>query len=147
MSATVNWLPVPGDLNGNILKFLSGKELIGFKSVSKSTKSAVENEKGKIFDKIGNRLNKIIEDHQLRSVPNEHKFKIKNQVKFGPQDEVGYIVKTTKKHVFVVFDGDAFKVGVDIERAKNFGYISCLSICWGGQRGSAALALLGIHDI
>ncbi len=53
VSATAIWLLVPGEPNGNILKFLSGKELIGFKLVSKSTKSGIEGEKGLIFNAIG----------------------------------------------------------------------------------------------
>jgi hypothetical protein len=73
---TAIWLSVPGELNGDILKFLSKKALIGFKSVSKSTKSAVKIEKGKIYTTIGEQLNEIIENCQLRSVPNEHKFRV-----------------------------------------------------------------------
>jgi hypothetical protein len=118
MSAVAIWSLVPEELNG---KFLRGKELIGFKSVSKRAKSAVKNVRGKIFDRIGEQLNKIIENHQLMSVPNEHKFKVKYRVKLGPCNEVGYIVKTTKKQMFFVFDGDVFKVGVNVERAKNSG--------------------------
>ncbi len=44
VSTMVIWSLVPGELNGNILKFLSKKELIGFKLVSKSTKSAIKGE-------------------------------------------------------------------------------------------------------
>ncbi len=102
MSTMTIWLLVPGELNGNILKLLSRKELIGIKSASKSTKSTIKSEKGKIFNKIGEQLKKIIKEGQFKSVPNKHKFKVQNWVKFGPQDEVGYIVKTTKKHMFVV---------------------------------------------
>jgi hypothetical protein len=91
------WSLVPGELNGNILKFLNGKELIGFKSVSKSAKSAIKSGNGKIFNMIGEQLNKIIEYCQLRSVPNKHNFKVKNCVKFGPQDEVGYMSEFNPK--------------------------------------------------
>jgi hypothetical protein len=52
VSVMAIWSLVPRDLNGIILKFLSGKELIGFKSVSKRTKSAAKSEKGKIFETI-----------------------------------------------------------------------------------------------
>ncbi len=121
VSAMVIWSSVPGEQIGNILKFLSGKELIGFKSVSKSTKSAVKCEKGMIFDMIGELLEEIIKKGQFRSVPIKHKFKVKNRVKFSPRDENGHTVKTTKKHVFVVHDGDVFKVRVNVERAKNLG--------------------------
>ncbi len=122
VSPTAIWLLVSRVLNGNIWKFLNGEELIGFKSVSKSTKSAIESEEGEIFYTIREQLKeKIIEEGQFRSVPDEHNFKIKNQVKFGPRDEVGYIFKTTKKNMFVVCDGGVFKVGVDVERVKNLG--------------------------
>jgi hypothetical protein len=84
VSVTGMWLSVPGELNENVLKFLSGKELIRFKSVSKSAKSAYESKRGKIFNRIGEQLDKIIKDRQLRSVPNENKFKVKNWLKFGP---------------------------------------------------------------
>jgi hypothetical protein len=36
---------VPGEINGEILKFLSGKELLGFKAVSKSAKSLIKTER------------------------------------------------------------------------------------------------------
>ncbi len=99
------------------MKLLSEKELFGFKSVSKSVKSAIMGEKGM----IGERLKEIIKEGQFRSVPNMHKFKVKNWGKFSPRDEVEYIVKNAKKYVFVVCDGDLFKVGVNIEKAKNLG--------------------------
>jgi hypothetical protein len=52
MSAMVIWSLVPGELNGNILKFLSVRT-IRFKLVSKRAKSAVKGEKGLIFIMIG----------------------------------------------------------------------------------------------
>jgi hypothetical protein len=85
------WLLVPGELNGNILKLFSGKELIGFKSVSMSAKRAIKSEKGLIFNTIRKQLEEIIKEGQFRSVHDEHKFKVKNQVKCGPRDEVGYM--------------------------------------------------------
>jgi hypothetical protein len=33
VNATAIWESLPGELNGNVLKFLSAKELVGFKSV------------------------------------------------------------------------------------------------------------------
>jgi hypothetical protein len=41
------------EVNGNILMFLSAKDLFRFKSVSKSAKSTVKSEKGLIFNAIG----------------------------------------------------------------------------------------------
>ncbi len=61
-------------------EFMSGKELIGFKSVSKSAQSAVKREKGSIFDVIKEQLREIINECQLRSVPKKHKFKLKSWV-------------------------------------------------------------------
>ncbi len=62
MNATAIWGLIPRELNGNVLKFLSAKELVGFKSVSKNAKSAVESEKGLLFDAIREQLDKIIEE-------------------------------------------------------------------------------------
>ncbi len=61
MNATAIWELIPGELNGNVLKFLSEKELVGLKSVCKNAKSAVGSEKGLLFDVIRDQLDKIIE--------------------------------------------------------------------------------------
>ena len=62
VNATAIWGSIPRELNRNILKFLSTKELVGFKSICKNTKSAVKSEKGLLFDAIREQLDKIIEE-------------------------------------------------------------------------------------
>jgi hypothetical protein len=52
VSMTEIWESVPGEVNGDILEFLNGKELFQFKAVSKSANSIVESEKGLIFNAI-----------------------------------------------------------------------------------------------
>jgi hypothetical protein len=42
VNVTAIWRLIPGELNGNFLKFLSAKELVGFKSICKNTKNAIE---------------------------------------------------------------------------------------------------------
>jgi hypothetical protein len=49
---TAIWGSIPRELNKNILKFLSAKDLVRFKSVCKNAKSAVKSEKGLLFDVI-----------------------------------------------------------------------------------------------
>jgi hypothetical protein len=97
-TTTAIWESIPGELNGNILKFFSAKELVRFKMVCKNAKSAVESEKGLLFDAIRARLDMIIDKHGLGSVPNAFNFKVKNHIplKAFPR-VVGYIVKTTQR--------------------------------------------------
>jgi hypothetical protein len=52
VNVTAIWGLIPRELNRNVLKFLSAKELVGFKSVYKNAKSTVESEKGLRFDAI-----------------------------------------------------------------------------------------------
>jgi hypothetical protein len=52
VNPTAIWGSIPGELNRNVLKFLSAKELVGFKSDCKNAKSTVESEKGLLFDGI-----------------------------------------------------------------------------------------------
>jgi hypothetical protein len=116
------WELVPREIYGNILKFLSGKDLTGFKAVSKSNKSAIKSEKGLIFDAIREQLKEIIMDHQLRSVPNKQKLKLKNQVRNqGHWSKTGYVVKTANKFLCIICDGGVFKVEANIEKARRLG--------------------------
>jgi hypothetical protein len=80
VKVTAIWGLIPEELDGNVLKFLSTKELVGFKSICKNTKSAVKSEKGLLFDAIREQLNKIIEECGFESVINAFKFKVKNCV-------------------------------------------------------------------
>jgi hypothetical protein len=52
VNATAIWELIPGKLNGNVLKFLSAKELVRLKSVCKNAKSIVKSEKGLLFDAV-----------------------------------------------------------------------------------------------
>jgi hypothetical protein len=83
VNATAIWKSIPGELNGNVLKFLSTKELVGLKSVCKIAKSAIKSEKGLLFDAIRECLDKIIEKCGFESVPKAFKFKVKNCVLLG----------------------------------------------------------------
>jgi hypothetical protein len=56
VNATVIWRLIPGELNRNVLKFLSAKELVRFKSICKNAKSAIDSEKGLLFDAIREQL-------------------------------------------------------------------------------------------
>ncbi len=96
------------------------KELFRFKVVSKSTKSAVESEKGLIFNAIRAQLGEVIKEQKLRSVPNEHKLKLKNWVKIqGQQGITGYVVRTTKSYVSLICDKEVFKMDAIIWSGKN----------------------------
>ena len=73
-----------------------------------------------IFDTIREQIKKIIKERWFKSSTSSRSnigYSLGRRIKLS----ILYIVKTTKKHVFVVCDGDIFKVGVDIKRAKNLG--------------------------
>ncbi len=59
VNATAMWGSIPRKLNGNVLKFLSAKELVGFKSICKNDKSAIKSEKGLLFDAISKQLDSL----------------------------------------------------------------------------------------
>ena len=81
VNTTSIWELIPRELNGNILKFFSAKEVVRFKMGCKNAKSAVESEKGLLFDAIRMRLDMIIDEHGLESVPNAFNFKVKNCIR------------------------------------------------------------------
>ena len=104
-NTTAIWESIPGELNGNILKLLSAKELVRFKIVCKDAKSAVESEKGLLFDAIRVQLDKIIDKHGFESVPNAFNFTVKNRIRLpGFPHVVGYIVNTTKRCTRFILD-------------------------------------------
>ncbi len=91
LNATAIWELIPGECNGNVLKFLSTMELVGLKSVCKNAIIAAESEKGLLFDAIREQLDMIIE-------PNAFKFKVKNCIRLGGAlGPVGRVVNTTKR--------------------------------------------------
>jgi hypothetical protein len=115
---------IPRELNGNVLKFLSAKELFGFKRVCNNAKSAIESEKGLLFDAIREQLDKIIEECGSKSAPNTFKFKVKNCVCLGGTlGPVGYVVNTTKSCMQIVQDEDVFKAGANIKFGRNMGSV------------------------
>jgi hypothetical protein len=98
VKANTIWGLIPGELNRNVLKFLSAKELVGFKSICKNAKSAIESEKGLLFDAIRERLDKINQQCGFESVLNAFKFKVKNCIRLrGALGPVSYVVNTTKR--------------------------------------------------
>ncbi len=123
MNATAIWGLVPGELNGNVLKFLSAKELAGFKSICKNAKSTMESEKVLLFDAIREQLDKMIEKCGFESVPNAFKFKVKNCVHLGALGPVGNVVNTTKRCVQIVQDEDVFKARANIKIGRNMGTV------------------------
>jgi hypothetical protein len=115
VSSTAIWELVTREVNGNILRFLSKKELFRFKAVSKSIKSIVKSEKELVFNAIWEQLGEVIKDQKLRSVPNKHKFKLKNRVKIqGQWGITGYVVRTTKSDASLICEEDVFKTDVII---------------------------------
>ncbi len=124
MNATAIWELISRELNGNVLKFLSAKELVRFKSICKNAKSSIKSENGLLFDAIREQLDKIIEECGFESVPDAFKFKVKNHVCLGGAlGPVDYDVNTTKGWVQIVHDEEVFKVGADIKFGRNMGTV------------------------
>jgi hypothetical protein len=123
VNVTAVWESIPRELNRNVLKFLSAKELVGLKSVCMN-KSAAKSEKGLLFDAIREPLDKIIEECGFESFPNTFKLKVKNCVCLGGAlGPVGYAVNTTKRCMQIVLDEDVFKAGADIKSGRNMGTV------------------------
>jgi hypothetical protein len=122
VNATSIWEFIPGELNENVLKFLSSKELVGFKRVCKNAKSTAESEKGLLFDAIKEQLDIIIEKCGFESVP--IKFKVKNCGRLGGfPSAVGYVVNSTKRCVQIIHDGDVFKARANVKFVRNMGSV------------------------
>ncbi len=60
MSQAVIWKMLPREINTNVLKFLSGKELGTFKVISKGAESSVKIIKVLLFDAIREQLDDIL---------------------------------------------------------------------------------------
>jgi hypothetical protein len=131
MNATAIWGSIPGELNGNVLKFLSANELDGFKSICKKAKSTIKSEKGLLFDAIREQLDKIIEEFGFESVPNAFKFKIQNCVSLGGAlGPVAYVVNTTKRCMQIVQDEDMFEAGANVKFGRNKGNVHVCPYVW-----------------
>jgi hypothetical protein len=121
VNTTAIWGLIPRELNGNVLNFLSTKELVRFESICKNAKSTIKSEKRLLFDAIREQLDKIIEECGFESVPNAFNFRVKNCVCLGALGPVGYVVNTTERCVQIIQDEDLFKVGADIKIGRNTG--------------------------
>jgi hypothetical protein len=103
LNRTAIWESIPGEHNGNVLKFLSAKELVRFKSICKNAKSAVKSEKGLLFDAVREQIKKIIKKCGFESVLSAFKFKVKNCIRLGGAlGLVVYAVNTTKRCMQII---------------------------------------------
>jgi hypothetical protein len=124
VNATAIWESIPRELNRDVLRFLSAKELGEFKRVCKNAKSNVKSEKGLLFNAVRERLDKIIEECEFESVPNTFKFKVKICIRLGGDlGPVHYFHNTTKRCMQIVQDEDVFKAGADIKFGRNMGTV------------------------
>jgi hypothetical protein len=124
VNATAIWGLIPRELSRNVLKFLSAKELVGFKSICKNAKSTVQSKKGLFFKAIREQLDKIIEECGFENVPNAFKFKVRNLIRFGEAcGPVGYDVHTTNRCMPIVQYEDMFKAGVNIKVGRDMGTV------------------------
>ena len=103
------------EVNDNILEYLTPKELIKFKGVSKTAKEFIEENKVLRFNKTLERLDEIIKGFtkgRNKNDENDHKFVPKNRVRFkgsGGKGGRGYILKTTPKSMYVLLEMDLYK--------------------------------------
>ena len=124
---TTGSLAIPLELNGNVLKFLAGEDLLSVAGVSEVTSLAVWDYKGLLFDAVRAQLDGLREfpvslSRTQRGV-NLHGFKKKNRVS-SEIDGVwvdGYIVAVTKKYIHYVrydnvFDAHPPSIRVKSER-------------------------------
>ena len=92
---TPGGISIPGELSQHVLQFLTGKDLMTFALVSKSTEITIKNCKGLLFDAIQEELDDFINQNE-RQV-NEHRFKKKDRVCINGIN--GYVVRVTKKNI------------------------------------------------
>ena len=92
---TPGGISIPGELSQNVLQFLTGKDLMTFALVSKSTEITIKNCKGLLFDAIQEELDDFINQNE-RQV-NEHRFKKKDWVCINGIN--GYVVRVTRKYI------------------------------------------------
>jgi len=101
---TPGGISILGKLSQNVLQFLTGKDLMRFTLVSKST--------------------------EIERQVNEHRFKKKDRVCINGIN--GYVVRVTKK-IYYVREVNVFRMQPDIERMKNAFLGARASIRWGGR--------------
>ena len=137
---------IPGALTLYIFQFLTKKNFMLLRRVSKGTKRAVENAKGLLFDAYQERLGEVCQgvatclflDENRRNfnywdgcgggAVNGHKYKLKNRVSIAywpnPNSRqlglrIGYVVKVTKCRVTYVREETMFLTDPIIEYAHN----------------------------
>ncbi len=115
------WENFPIEVNDNILEYLTPKELIKFKGVSKKANEFIKENKVLHFNKTLERLDEIIKGFtkgRNNDDENDCKFVPKNRVRFkgsGGKGERGYIVKTTTKFVYILLEMDLYKAEQDLK--------------------------------
>jgi len=116
--STPGGISILGELNHNILQFLTGRELLRFAMFSKTIERVVKSCEALILDAILEQIDEFI-DQNGRQV-NEHGFKIKNCVcAHGRDGIIGYCVRVTPKYVYFVREENIFRKHPDIQRVKN----------------------------
>ena len=99
---------IPKELNQNIVQFLTGKDFLRFKMVSKTAEMAVKHFHALLYDAIHEQIGELlvelnIDQSRRQDQVNEHKFKAGNHVRiYGGGEVNGYCVRVTPKYVFYV---------------------------------------------
>ena len=75
--STPGGISIPKELNQNILQFLTGKELLGVKMVSKTAEMVIKYCHALMYDAIHERIGELFTNQSRRQV-NEHGFKVTN---------------------------------------------------------------------
>ena len=116
-------ISIPGELNQNILKFLTGKDLLRVATISKTVERVVRKCKALLFDAILERIDEFA-DQKRRQQVNLHGCKKKNCVRVCGINGVwidGYCVRVTPKYAHFVHSKNIFERHPDIDRVKNTG--------------------------
>ncbi len=119
------WDEFPAKVNDKILKYLTPTELVELKDVLMKSKEFIEENKVLCFNKTLECLDKIIKGITKgcnNNVESEFKFVTKNRVRFegsGGEGGRGYIVRTTKRFVYVVLEKDLYKAKQDIKFVRS----------------------------
>jgi len=106
-------ISIPGELNQNILKFLTGKDLLRVAKVSKTVERVIRKCKALLFDAIHEQIDEFVDQNGRQQV-NLHGFKKKNCVRVCG-------INVTPKYVYFVRLKKIFERHPDIVRVKNTG--------------------------
>ena len=121
-------ISIPEELNQGVLEFLTGKVLLRFAKVSKTTLRIVRKCKALLFDAVHERIDNFVGQYgghewvgAHRRQVNSHRFRTKNRVRVivnGDQID-GYCVGVTPKYLFYVHLKNIFDGYPNIERVKS----------------------------